>query len=207
MKKFVAMLLALCMVFCLCACGSGEKEADVQTGTLSGFTWENTFLGIGCKLDESWTYASEEELAQMIGQTAEMFDEEYAEQLKNADMFYDMMAVTENGLVSINVIIQNIGLIYGTALSEDKYLELAKEQMEEQFGQTGAENVEVERITRTFAGAEHEGILVSCTIQGVPYYCTQMCIKQGKYIGSVSLCSFSEDLSDFLIGYFYGLDA
>lgn len=206
MRKFVAMLLALCMVFCLCACG-GEKQAEVKTGTVNGYTYENAFLGIGCELDENWTYATQDELAQMIGQTAEIFDDDYAEKLKNADMFYDMMAVAGEGLVSINIVIQNIGLIYGTALSEEKYLEVAEEQMEEQLGSAGMENVQSERITADFAGAERSGIHISCTIQGVPYYCTQMCIKQGKYIASISLCSFSEDLGSDMMGYFYGLEA
>lgn len=207
MRKFVAMLLVLCMVFCLCACGSGEKEAEVQTGTVNGYTYENAFLGIGCELDENWTYSSQEELAQMIGQTADMFDEEYAEKLKDADMFYDMAAVAAEGLVSINIVIQNVGLIYGTALSEDKYLEVAEEQMTEQLGNAGMENVQTERITANFAGAERGGLHISCTIQGVPYYCTQMCIKQGKYIASISLCSFSEDIGSDMMGYFYALEA
>lgn len=206
MKRFVAMLLALCMVFCLCACG-GEKEAEVQTGTVNGYTYENAFLGIGCELDENWTYATQDELAHMIGQTAEMFDDDYAEKLKNADMFYDMMAVAAEGLVSINIVIQNVGLIYGTAMSEDKYLEVAEEQMAEQLGNAGMENVQSERITANFAGAEHGGLHIACTISGVPYYCTQMCIKQGKYIASISLCSFSEDLGNDMMDYFYGLEA
>lgn len=235
MRKFIAMLLALCMVFCLCACGGDGKEAEapaetpsaandeqasapteapsdeaeeeaaVQAGTLSGSTYENAFLGIGCTLDENWTFASEEELAQMIGQTAEMFDDDYAEQLKEADMFYDMVAVTEEGMVSINVVIQNVGLLYGTVLSEDKYLEIAEEQMAEQLGNAGMENVQTERISANFAGAEHGGLHISCTIQDVPYYCTQMCIKQGKYIASISLCSFTEDYGSDMMGFFYGL--
>lgn len=206
MKRFVAMLLALCMVFCLCACG-GEKEAEVKTGTVNGYTYENTFLGIGCKLDENWTYSTQEELAQMIGQTAEIFDDDYAEKLKDADMFYDMAAVAAEGLVSINIVIQNIGLIYGMAMSEDKYLEVAEEQMAEQLGNAGMENVQTERITADFAGAERGGLHITCTISGVPYYCTQMCIKQGKYIASISMSSFSEDLGSDMMDYFYGLEA
>lgn len=203
MRKVTAMLLVLCMVLCLCACGSKDEEAVVQTGTLEGYKYENKFLGIGCELDESWTYASAEELAQMIGQTAEMFDDDYADKLKDQDMFYDMMAVTEEGLVSINVVIQNVGILYGTALSEEKYLELAEDELEEQLGSAGMENVETARITANFAGAERNGIHISSTIQGVPYYCTQMCIKQGQYIASISLCSFSEDIGAELMAYFY----
>lgn len=207
MRKVIAMLLALCMVLCLCACGSKEEEASVRTGTLDGYKYENKFLGIGCELDENWTYASQEELARMIGLTAEMFDDDYADKLKEQDMFYDMMAVAAEGLVSINIVIQNIGLLYGTALSEEKYLDLAGEELETQLGSAGMDNIETTRITKTFAGAEHNGIHISSTVQGIPYYCTQMCFKQGKYIATISLCSFSEDLGDDLMTYFYALNA
>lgn len=207
MRKAIALLLVLCMVLSLCACGGKAEEPSVRTGTVSGYKYENSFLGIGCELDENWTYASEEELSQIIGLTAEMFDDEYADKLKEQDMFYDMMAVTEEGLVSINVVIQNIGLLYGVALSEEKYLDVAEETVTQELGSAGMDNVKTARITKDFAGSEHNGIHISSTIQGVPYYCTQMCIKQGKYIATISLYSFSEDLGDELISYFYAIEA
>lgn len=204
MRRAIALLLALCMVLCLCACG-GKEEAGVRTGTVNGYKYENSFLGIGCELDESWTYSSKEELAQIVGLTAEMFDDDYAEKLKQQDMFYDMMAVTEEGLVSINVVIQNVGLLYGVAMSEDKYLDAAEETLVQELGSAGMDNVKTTRITKDFAGAEHTGLRISSTIQGVPYYCTQMCFKQGKYIATISLCSFSEDLGEELMSYFYAI--
>lgn len=181
-----------------------EPEEDIEPGNQVGGRYENKFLGIGCELDENWTYATQEELAAMIGQTAELFTE-YAEQIKNADMFYDMMAVADDGLVSINVVFENLGMLYGSMLSEEQYLDITGENLEEQFLSAGFENIEWERISIDFAGAEHAGFHLSCTVQDVPYYCTQVCMKVGHYMAGISFCSFIEDVGEDLMANFFAL--
>lgn len=217
MKKLTAMLLVLVMMLSLCACGeknvSGtvspqedQPEVDFQLGVTTGGKYESTFLGIGCSLDDSWSFAGQEELAQMIGATAEMFDnEEYAEQMKKLDMFYDMAAISDDGLVNINVIIQNMGLLYGMALSEEKYIELAQEGLEEQLSSAGFTLEGVESGTVTFAGQERSGLHITSTYQGVAYYCQQIYIKQGNYMGVITLASFTEDITGSMLDYFYAV--
>ena len=217
MKKLTAMLLVLVMMLSLCACGeknvSGtvspqeeQTEVDFQLGVTTGGKYESTFLGIGCSLDDSWSFASQEELAQMIGATAEMFDnEEYAEQMKNTDMFYDMAAAADDGLVNINIIIQNMGLLYGMALSEEKYIEVSQEGLEEQLSSAGFTLEGVEAGTVTFAGQERSGLHITCTYQGIAYYCQQVYIKQGNYMSVITLASFFEDDTDSMLDYFYAV--
>lgn len=217
MKKLTAMLLVLVMMLSLCACGeknvSGtvspqeeQTEVDFQLGVTTGGKYESTFLGIGCSLDDSWSFASQEELAQMIGATAEMFDnEEYAEQMKNTDMFYDMAAASDDGLVNINIIIQNMGLLYGMALSEEKYIEISQEGLEEQLSSAGFTLEGVEAGTVTFAGQERSGLHITCTYQGIAYYCQQVYIKQGNYMSVITLASFFEDDTDAMLDYFYAV--
>lgn len=232
MKKWIAVLLAFVLMFSLCACGSKsavtgnvapaekggvsgrvtqtpvptqEPEADIEPGNLVGGRYENEFFGIGCELDDNWTYATQEELAAVIGKTADLFTEEYAEQFKNADMFYDMMAVADDGLVSINVCVENLGVLYGMTLSEEQYFELGEKDIEEQFGSAGFENIEWEYTSVNFAGAEHVGLHLSCTIQDVPYYCTEVCVKAGNYMAVVSFCSFIEDIGEDLMANFFAL--
>ena len=217
MKKITAMLLVLVMVLSLCACGEKdvagtvspqEEQPDVefQLGVTTGGKYESKFLGIGCSLDDSWSFASQEELAQMIGATAEMFDnEEYAEQMENTDMFYDMAAATDDGLVNINIIIQNMGLLYGMALSEEKYIELAQEDLEEQLSSAGFTLEGSEAGTVIFAGQERSGLHLSSTYQGISYYCQQVYIKQGNYMSIVTLASFYEDITGSMLDYFYAV--
>ena len=226
MKKFTAMFLALMLILSLCACGeknvSGtlspqesqtgaaetveEPEVDFQLGVTTGGKYENAFLGIGCSLDDSWTFAGQEELAQMIGTTAELFDDEkYAEKAESLDMVQDMYASTNEGMETINVLIQNMGLLYGAAISEEKYVELGVEEMKEAVGSAGFELQSIETGTTTFAGEEHYVLHVFCTYQDIPYYCHQILVKQGNYMAIVTFASFFEDTTESLAEYFYAL--
>ena len=226
MKKLTAMFLALMLILSFCACGdkdvSGtvtpqesqtgaastveEPEAEFQLGVTTGGKYENKFLGIGCSLDDSWTFASQEELAQMVGTTADMFDDEkYAEQMKNIDMFYDMYAAADEGLVTINVVIQNLGVLYGAAISEEKFIELSLEGLDEQLGSAGFVLQGSEVGTMTFAGEERTALHISCTYQDVPYYCQQIIIKQGEYMSIITLASFYEDNTASMVDYFYAV--
>ena len=116
MKKSLAVLLILVLVFSLAACGTdskpvsqitGENEqtatdndanthADTETsedeslpqdeqadlpfslGTTSGTTYENKTLGIGIRLDNSWTFTTRERLARLVGKTTEYLSEDVA---------------------------------------------------------------------------------------------------------------------------------
>ena len=201
MKKLIAVLLAVCTVFALCACGAGkdiggsvtlgEDDSSFQLGTINGGVYENSYLGVGISLDDSWDIYDEEQLAELIGLTAEQFDDEkYVEQLKNADMFYDFFASAEQGLVTVNIIIQNMSL----------------EQMDEQLQSAGFSDISAEKITVDFAGAERTGIKSSSLYQGADYFTQQVFIKHGKYMAIFTVSSFFEDITGDVLSQFYGIE-
>lgn len=216
MKKLIAVLLALCTVFALCACGSGpevggsvtsgEDDSSFQLGTINGGVYENSYLGVGISLDDSWSIYDQEQLAQLVGWTAEQYDDEkYAEQIKNADIFYDLFASADNGLVSINVIIQNLGLLYGTVMDEDKLVDMTLEQMNEQLQSAGFSDISAEKVTVNFAGAECAGIKASSIYQDTDYFTQQVFIKHGKYMAIFTVSSFFEDITGDILSQFYGI--
>jgi len=231
MKKIVAMLMALVMMLSLCACGAkteaeirgqvtaaGESaaeaesvgeaaaEAEAELGTVNGGRYESSFLGIGCELDENWSYYSQEDMASLLGMTADMFeDENYAEQVKDADMFYDMYAAYADGTCFINVLVQNLGLLYGTVLTEEEYVKLSTESLSSQLESAGFTDVEWEIVTLDFAGQQRQGLKISSMVQGVPYYCTQAYIKSGSHMAIISLACYVEDISESLAEYFFAV--
>lgn len=237
MKKTIALVLSLALLLSLCACGekdvsgtvmpqetpanvegdvetsapsdmpADEAEEELQIGTTSGGRYENAFLGIGCQLDENWTFASKEELAQLIGIVAEGFDNgKYVEQVKNADMFYDMHAIADEGLVSINVIFENMGVLHGTVIDEERYVQMVMENFEEQLTSAGLADIQTETGSVFFAGQERYGLRISGTYQGAPYYCQQVYIKEGSYMAVVSLASLTQDITATMLEYFYAVD-
>ena len=91
MKRVLAMIMAAVMMLSLCACGAkteaeirgqvtaaGESaaeaesageaaaEAEAELGTVNGGRYESSFLGIGCELDENWSYYSQEDMASLL---------------------------------------------------------------------------------------------------------------------------------------------
>lgn len=230
MKKAFCLLLALVMVLGLAACGSEpESPSRVETapaqlsaealteatteasaekdehllGVFDGSTYVNEFLGIQCQLDENWTIATDEELGQLSGLTADAItDEAIAEQLRNSGIAYALYATADEGLVTMNIVFENLGLLYGTVLDEETYASLSVEQLATALESTGLENVTAETTTVSFAGADHAAIMVHASVSGVDFYEQLVCMKVKSYIAVVTVGSFQEDITSDLLAMY-----
>lgn len=237
MKRLFAIMMVLAMLLSLSACGKSENEirgeisaseesssveettdsglakaaedveSEAEAGVINGGRYESSFLGIGCELDESWTYASRDEMIQLLGTTSDMFaDTDYEEAIKSAEMFYDMYAAGAEGLNSINVLIQNLGLLYGTVLSVEQYVELSTQNLSQQLEAAGFTDVKWERTELNFAGETRPGLKISSQVQDVPYYCTQVYLKAGSHIAVISFASYFEDTTAQMLDYFFPVE-
>ncbi len=237
-RKLLALVLALALVFALSACGSepkgnvtsggsdktdvsgtttpkedkteatpapeAEPEDDIELGSMVGGTYENDFIGIGCKLDENWTYCTEDELLELNGLVADSVDdEELAEQLRDSKSFYDMMATAEDGLVSVNVVLENLGLIYGHTLDASGYIDVALETLEGSLAELGIEATSCEKVSFDFCGQPTDGIYITGSVQGVEMYQRMACVKAGNYMCCVTACTYVEDLTTDVLDLFY----
>lgn len=226
-KNIICILLMIAMLFTLVACGEGEKvsgdvdksdvaepsgttdvgtDDDFEIGTVSGGKYENKFFGIGCELDSGWTYAAEEELLAQTDIVAEQFtDEELREQLKSADMFYDMMATSNDGYSNINVVVQNIGVMYGALYSEEDILQENIEELPGQVADAGMEVKTCEKISIQFAGTERNAIAMHSIYEGIDVYQNVVIIKNGSYVGIITVTSFMEDITAAVANLFYAV--
>lgn len=120
---------------------SGETETEPEQeakkfalGTVSGQVWENEYLGLGCEFPDSWFFSSEQEIAELNGMTLEYIPEDYTEQMKNADIVYDMLARSQAGIANVNVIFQKLTalqvLTYDTREAIEGTLGVVKEAYE-----------------------------------------------------------------------------
>ena len=194
-----------------------EEEAadeDFDIGTTSGGTYENSFIGIGCTLDENWTFASEEEVMAQNGVWEELIDDEdLVEQLSSAATLMDMYASADDGLLTINVTLENIGVLYGMTMDEDEYADAGLATLDDTIAATGMfSDYSFEKSTVMLAGRErtairgHELMEIEGVDEGVDIYQTQAVIKAGNYMAIITLTSFTEDVTDILASYFYALD-
>lgn len=236
-KKLFALMLALAMLTAMAGCGSEPKgsvspgdssgsgasstpaptpeptpepEDDLELGSTVGGTYENDFAGIGCKLDESWTYLSEEEILQANEMTIDSVDDdELAELLSDKGTFFDMMATSEEGLASVNVVVENLGLIYGTVLDTGGYVDITLKSLEGQLSKMGLNVSSCEKESLNFCGKSTDGIYVSGTMSAegieVEMYERVACVKAGTYMFVITACTYFEDGTLDILDRFYAV--
>ncbi len=218
-KRLLALLLALVMVFSLCACANDADKGDngaeptpsptpapeLELGTVTdGRIYENAYFGFGCELDDTWVYASEDELLSMVQTTADFVDDDdFKEELLNADMFYDMQAVCYDGGMNINVVVENIGARYGRLLSEEDITDYNLSSLEAPLAAAGMDVQSMEKDTVIFAAEEHSGIKLHSIISGIDMYQLITNVKVGSYVATITLSSTVENDLYTMLGYFY----
>ena len=189
MKKLFAMLMALTILMTMAACGqqttdeaggtvdpgavadrdtSGQVDMPAddagtpELGSVNGGTYTNEFAGIGCTLDETWTFYTEAQIAEINGFLTEgTSDEDMRQLMEENQSVYDMYASSTDGLMTMNVVFQNMGLLFGTTMSAQDYVELSAEQLPDAMGTYGFEDVTASVTTAEFAGAECPAIAIT----------------------------------------------
>ncbi len=231
-QKLGALLLAAALLVTMSACsGSGGKsirgnvtpvettapeasapettepeatEPAFAVGSSSGNRYENTFLGIGCALDENWTFLSDEQIRENNDAAADMIAEEYQEQVQDADVVYDMMANHQNEVDTLSL---NMEKLSGAALliNEEQYAQLSLEGLEGSLSAMGIENIQTSVEQIAFAGGTHTCIRVEGEYSGVKVYESIVCYKRGGYMALACACTWLEDGTQAILDSFYAL--
>ena len=203
-KKMGCLLALMALLSALTACGGDSaedvsgtlppetpmtpEETEFQSGRVEGGTYTNEFLSVACQLGDEWTYLTDEEIAQLNGEIGEsLTDEELSE------------------MFSINVIFEDMGVLYGAALDEDAYINLVMPTLEDALMQAGMSDIQVEAGSMEFAGADHSTLRVTSTISEIPVYELMVCVKEGNYMGVITLASYLEDTTEEMAALFTAL--
>lgn len=202
MKKSASLVALLMVVVMLCACGTGSdlssdnSSASFALGKVVDNQYTNEFLGITCTLDEKWTFYTDEQIKEVNNITADMLDEDIAEQLENANFVYDMMASTESG-ASVSVNIENLGLS-GVAMTAETYLSMQIDSLKTSLEQMGFSNVVIENKTYDFAGNSEEGLYVHASVNGVTFEEAVVVLKRGMRFANISVGTVGGDIDSIL---------
>ena len=187
--------------------GAGDtEELKYESGSMTGGVYRNEFLGIGCTLDESWTYYSDGEIASLNGiDTASMSDEEIAELLHSSSVIYDMYAMAESGLVTMNIVFENLCVLYDPELDTAGYVDIAISNLGDALTSAGYSDVSCEKATVDFCGEERYAIDITGVLSNMTIYEKLIYIKQGNYIAVITLASFGADITADLAALFHTL--
>lgn len=207
MKKALALVLAAMMIFALAACGDDILgKGEMKLGTVNGLTWENEFIGIGCTMDDDWTFKTDDEILAMNKLTQDMVTDDLADLLKDADLVYDMAAATGTDLSNMMVTLQKLNSLQLAALNIANELEKSYDISESSLINMGCANLTHSISTITFDGKTFDALVISASISGLTMNQTTFAIKCNGYLASISVTTVGEyDMAD-LIDNFYVLD-
>lgn len=194
LSRFSALLLAVLMTLSLAACGGGGQSTDKEfsAGVTDGNTYTNEYFGFAATLDENWTMLTDDQIAEIMGQTAEKLDDETLANMYEAGKVVMELYGVRSDNSTVNITVENLGAINGAKYDESGYADESIKQLPDQLATAGFENVQIDKTTVNFAGAEHACITVTATVQGVAVQEILACVKLGDYIAVITAVTFGD---------------
>lgn len=183
--------------------GEGDGGGDIQ-GALPGGTYSNHSVRLLCRLDDSWLFYNESQLLELNGVLTEGGSGDIATLAESGKAVYDMYAISTDGLMTMNVTYQNLGLLSGSSMSAQEYVELAAAKVPGDLTAGGFTDVEVQVTATDIAGEKScPTLLVTAKLGETPMYERMVCLQAGNYIYCVTLCSFTEDVTPTMAELFH----
>lgn len=169
-------------------------------------TYVNELIGLGCRLDEDWYVYDADEIASLNGMMADMMtDETIAEQLESSGYVQPFYAQLGDDPVTVNITVENLGLLYGALLDEQQYIELTIDQLPSVLESIGLTDITSEITSTTFMGSEHTAVNITGQMQGAAFYETMVCVKVDRYMACVTAASYLADVTGEILDMFYSL--
>ena len=194
LSRFSALLLAVLMPLSLAACGGGGQSTDKEfsAGVTDGNTYTNEYFGFAATLDENWTMLTEEQIAQITGQTAEALDDEnLAKMYDDGKVVMEMYGVRSDNS-TVNITVENLGTINGAKYDESGYVDESLKKLPDQLSAGGFTDIKTEKTTVTFAGTEHDGITITASVQSTAVHEVLACVKVGNYVAVITAVTFGD---------------
>ena len=182
-----------------------EPAATVDPGQTVGVSYKSNFIGIGCNLGSGWRFYTDAEIRQLNQIATDLGGDAYEDALKNAQVLYDMFAVSSNGMDNINVVLEKVDPLTLALLDTGDNFEATIPVLKDTFGSMGYRDISCIIDTLWLGDKELDCLQTTAVIDGIKLYQTIFCIKCEGYLASVTLTSYGQDLTSELLGYFYPL--
>lgn len=195
-----------------------EAVDEVRSATLGTFengTYENTYVGFGCKLDETWQVATAEQLQDLPDAIGDILkDTKIGDAVSTTSQIVDVQGQKPETGVSFNLVYTELNAAERLScmmMSEENLVDtnlLNKEAFSEAYAQMGLTVESVEKVTATFLGEERVGMLTTASSNGQTIYMVQFFDYDlgGKYGVTTTFTGFSPESIEELMDLFYTID-
>ena len=207
MKKICIILAALLLCLTMTAYAETAEDASAVLGVVSGDTYENAVLGIGCTL-EGWHYYTEEEIAETNKMAKEALGEEITKILETTQALQVMVSSTPDKLQNVNIQLQTIPSLsavvetYGLGAIVEASLDTYKTQLEA----AGLTDVVLSLGEFTVSGQSLPCLTGSYKMMNLQMYFSQLWLSSGDYMGSVTATGLEPETAEQILGNFYLLE-
>lgn len=181
---------------------SSEESAELSLGHNSNNVYENAFLGIGCKLDEGWTFLTDEQILEQNKLTTNLVGDQYKDALQDASLLTDMIATGSNDMDNITIQLEKLPLSQ-LSVTTDQYIEASLSSISGPLESMGLQNIVVKKDSTSFLGSSIPCITVSASYQSHACYEIIVPMKRQNYIACIVACTWDENTTAELINSFY----
>ena len=213
MKKILCVLLAAVMMLSFTGCSSiaslissvlensaasEEKEepaAELDVGSVNGNVYTNDSLGLTFTAPEGWIYASDEEIAELMGESLDIVtDDETAQEIAAQATVYGMMAQSADELNNVQVVFENMALTGGKMTSAG-YIKILSAQIESLYGNMGGTCTVGDAKTMKIGDKEYDCVDILVDIGGVVLEQSYACHRDGDYMVSIIITAYGEGVA------------
>lgn len=181
----------------------GNAEASDDALSRPGVCYRNTYFGIRFSLPEGWSFASGDQLANMNQAAASGQAAEGAGTVeKDAAVWFDMYAASNDEQQNVNITIQDIGEEYGSSADTEALVDSSLEELRASLLTQGVTDLALKKDTAVFLGSSSPAIVVDGVISGIPFHEIQVYCRNGSYILCATAVSYTEDLTASLLDSF-----
>lgn len=200
LKNMLIVLLTASMLFLLAGCGNKEEstttnnttneqttreqKVEFSMGEWNNNVYTNEFLGLKFNLPEGWTYASDEEIADMMNLGTELLndDQKAAAEVSKLTTAYYMVANDPNTGNSISIISEKPVMEVSTEyyMNELKTQLSAVESINYEIGETSKEKI---------ADREYDILTASASMSGVKITQKYYIYKMDRYFVGIIVTS------------------
>ena len=178
------------------------SEPVLSLGKTENNRYHNDYFGVSCTLPSDWFFYTDEEIRELNNFTMDSLDEDFAENLKNATIIYDMFAKTPNGFNFTNITMEKLTPLQVLTSDLKTALESQFPTLESSYANMGYTNIQTAYQKVTVDGKEYDGMKLTAQLQGIDFYVVSICYLKKSYLVSVSVASLVTDDTDTLLSYY-----
>lgn len=227
MKKVFVFLLLFAVVFTICGCQnnnvdvigkyendttkisadtSNDEEVSVEEfslGKTTGNIYKSDFIGIGCELDENWSFYNDEQIKELNNLTLDMAGDEFSELIKEVPVVNDMFATDNDQLDNINISLEKVDKTRLLSLNIAENFKVIAPMTVDALKNMGYESINYEIGKVEVDGKTLDALHITGEINGVNAYQTTFQKKCNGYLANITVATYFDNTISDLIDNFY----